>query len=259
MKDMRSLFKDKAVVDTTINVVMINSFGKQETGLDNNGVFLDALSTFWNSFYDSCTNGEDERIPVIRHDFQVAEWEAIARIIVKGYQQVGFFHLNLAKPLQQPASAEEAVKDLLLESSLAYLSNDERELVNLSLNGQLGKELGNKWLDLLERFHCKTVPKTKQVKDAVSEIAHKEFIQTLRYVVDSWNTPLSALHRAFSCTDSLLEMFAQGKPTSKKIMSLFDANPETRAQEEALSYLKRFVQGMEHQKLTKFLRILYWL
>ena len=91
MKDMISLFIDKAVVDTTLNVVMINYFGKEEDGLDNSGVFLDALSAFWNSFYYSCTNGEDERVPAIRHDFQAAEWEAIARIIVKGHQQVVFF------------------------------------------------------------------------------------------------------------------------------------------------------------------------
>lgn len=43
MKDMTSLFKDKAVVDTTINVAMINAFGKTEDGLDNNGVFLDTF------------------------------------------------------------------------------------------------------------------------------------------------------------------------------------------------------------------------
>ena len=96
MKDMISLFKDKAVVDTAFNVVMINSFGKEEDGLDNSGVFLNALSTFWNSFYDACTNGEDERVPwpVIRYDLEVAEWEAIARIIVKGYRGVGFFQLS---------------------------------------------------------------------------------------------------------------------------------------------------------------------
>lgn len=50
MKDMISLFKDKAVVDTAFNVVMINSFGKEEDGLENSGVFLDTLSAFWNSF-----------------------------------------------------------------------------------------------------------------------------------------------------------------------------------------------------------------
>ena len=111
------------------------------------------------------------------------------------------------------------------------------------------------WLDLLERFDCKTVPKATQVKDVALEIAHKEFIQTPKYVVDSCSTPLSALHREFSpSTDSHLEMFAQGKPTGKKIIPLFGTNPETRAQENALSYLKQFGRGMENEKLTKFLR-----
>ena len=49
MKEMISIFKDKAVVDTAFNVVMINSFGKED-GRDNSDVFLDALSAFWNSF-----------------------------------------------------------------------------------------------------------------------------------------------------------------------------------------------------------------
>ena len=43
MKDMISLFKDIAVADTTFKAVMINSFEKEEDGLDNSGVFLDAL------------------------------------------------------------------------------------------------------------------------------------------------------------------------------------------------------------------------
>ena len=77
---------------------------KEEGGLYTSGVFLDALSAFWNSFYDFCTNGKDERVPVIRHDLQVAEWEAIARITVKGYQQVDLITIKKAKPLQQPFS-----------------------------------------------------------------------------------------------------------------------------------------------------------
>ena len=67
---------------------------KEEDGLYTSGVFLDALSASWNSFYGLCTNGKDERVPVIRHDLQVAEWEAIARITVKGYQQVGLITIK---------------------------------------------------------------------------------------------------------------------------------------------------------------------
>ena len=51
---MISLFKDIAVADTSLNAVMVDSFEKEEDGLDNSGVFLDALSAFWNSFYDCC-------------------------------------------------------------------------------------------------------------------------------------------------------------------------------------------------------------
>ena len=38
-----------------------------------------------------CTVGEDERIPVIRYDFQAPEWEAIARLLVKGFRHLLFF------------------------------------------------------------------------------------------------------------------------------------------------------------------------
>ena len=76
---------------------------------------------------------------------QVAEWEAIARIIVKEYRQVGFFSIKLGKAFTTACLfGEEAVKeDLLLESFLAYLRSDERELVNLSLNGKLDEEQEN--------------------------------------------------------------------------------------------------------------------
>lgn len=52
-----------------------------------------------------------------------------------------FFPIKLSKAFTTACLfGEEAVKDLLLESFLAYLSSDERELVNLSLSGQLGEE-----------------------------------------------------------------------------------------------------------------------
>ena len=64
-----------------------------------------------------------------------------------------FFSIKLGKAFTTACLfGEEAVKeDLLLESFLAYLSSDERELVNLSLNGKLDEEQENEWLDLLER------------------------------------------------------------------------------------------------------------
>ena len=91
------------------------------------------------------------------------------------------------------------------------------------------------------------------------EIAHKEVIQTPRYIVDSWSTPFSAFHRfrqQFSSTDCLLEMFARGKPTNKKIVT-FHANLKTWAQGESFSCLKHFFRRNGRWEIKKVLKVLY--
>ena len=61
---------------------------------------------------------EDERVPIVRHDFKEEEWEAIARILVKGYCVVKFFPIKLNKVFMF-ASLFEGKKipdDLLMKS-----------------------------------------------------------------------------------------------------------------------------------------------
>ena len=41
--------------------------------------------------------GERERVPFKRHDHFIKEWEAVGRILVKGYQSVLYFPLLLSK------------------------------------------------------------------------------------------------------------------------------------------------------------------
>ena len=144
--------------------------------------------------------------------------------------------------------------ELLIDSFLAYLSKDERELVKLALNKGLDKEHEEEWLELLDRFGCKTIPNAEQVGDIVLEIAHKELVQTPRYIIDSWSTPLLVLQQEFQTPDQLQQFFERGKPTTKKVIALLDANAETNAQRETMSYLKQYVRGLESEKLTKFLR-----
>lgn len=77
MTDMIKKFKDHMIMKEPVSVDMVNSFGNEEHAVDTNGVFLDALSAFWSSFFDSCSVGEEES-PVIRHDFQSTEWESLS-------------------------------------------------------------------------------------------------------------------------------------------------------------------------------------
>ena len=75
-------------------------------------------------------------------------------------------------------------------------------------------------IDFWNVLNASLFPKRNKVKDVVLEIAHKELVLICpRCIVDSWSTPLSALHREVSSPDCPLEMFARGKPTNEKIIN----------------------------------------
>ena len=75
-------------------------------------------------------------------------------------------------------------------------------------------------IDFWNVLNASLFPKRNKVKDVVLEIAHKELVLLCpRCIVDSWSTPLSALHREVSSPDCPLEMFARGKPTNEKIIN----------------------------------------
>ena len=183
---MIDIFKDRSLMDQNIKVILINSIVKKKEGSDVNGVFREALSAFWTAFEDSCTIGEDERIPVLSHAYQAPEWEAIARILVKGYDQLQFFPVKLNKAfLVATMFGEHSVsQEILLESFLAYLSNDERNLVKHALIDSLDSDQQDEWIDFLDRFGCKRIPTQSECRDIIMEIAHKERIQTSKYVID---------------------------------------------------------------------------
>ncbi len=52
---------------------MVDEQGKEEAGIDTGGIYRDAIGCFWQEIYMSCTNGEDERVPSLRHKFQTRD------------------------------------------------------------------------------------------------------------------------------------------------------------------------------------------
>ena len=66
---MINLFADKDVLNANLSFVMIDNKGKEEMGEDTGGISQDAYSGFWQSFYDRCSIGEDQRVPCITKRF----------------------------------------------------------------------------------------------------------------------------------------------------------------------------------------------
>ena len=253
-------FKDKSIMQTPIKVVMINSFGREELGVDDGGVLRDALSAFWSSFYDSCTVGEDERVPVVRHDFKEEEWEAIARILVKGHSEVKFFPVKLNKVFMFATlfESKKIPDELLMESFLAYVSKDERDLINAALkDDDLTDNQEKEWSDFLERFDCRTIPKKEDRQNIIIELAHKEMVQIAQFIIDSWRKPFKknlANRDVFSSMESLKEIYENARPTVKRVLDLIRAEPTSNSQRVVLSFLKRYIRRLDDEKLAKFLR-----
>ena len=112
-------------------------------------------------------------------------------------------------------------------------------------------------MSFLERFECRTVPTKNKRNTVILELAHKELIQIAQYVIDSWQKPFKDRLTGYSCfssKESFENFYENCKPTAKKVLNMIQAKPANNSQRAALSYLQRYIRGLDNEKLTKFLR-----
>ena len=62
-----------------------------EKGADARGLSREPYSAFWKEFFLTSSFGENERVPAIFPDFGESEWEAVGRILFKGYLDTGVY------------------------------------------------------------------------------------------------------------------------------------------------------------------------
>ena len=74
-------------------MVVIDARSEPEAGRGKE-VLLDVMTCFWQECFTALTNGNNEKIPYIRHDLQKPECMAIARVLVYGYQKMKYFSLQ---------------------------------------------------------------------------------------------------------------------------------------------------------------------
>lgn len=178
------VFKDPEILQVNLDVTLIGDNGKEEEG-KGAGVFRDTLSSFWSQFFNSLTVGTQEKVPAIRHDYQRAEWEAIARILMYGYIKERYFPLPLSRAFVALClfGEESMTSDFLLSSFKLYISEDERETLQKCLEEKIEDEYDDV-LDFLCNYKCYRSPTQENILQIVSELAHQEIIQKPRYVMN---------------------------------------------------------------------------
>jgi hypothetical protein len=160
-KDMINAFKDPSVMDCDLTFVFIDGRGQEEKG-SGVGVVRGALSLFWKEVYGSLLIGENEHVPFIRHSYNRLDWEANARVLLKGYRMCQYLPLLLSKTfLSYVLLGELSISDpsILIQSFMQYISADERRILEKSLSGDLDFENEDEFkelLDVLKMYDCRS-------------------------------------------------------------------------------------------------------
>lgn len=234
-----------------ISFTIVDPHGKEEPGVGD-GVVRDVYASFWKAFADSNLIGEQERVPFVRHDYYKNEWSVVGQIIAKGFKDINYFPVVLSKAFMSYCLFGEVTDQELLASFKKYLSHDEATVVENVLNG-LVEVQSDELMELLDHFKCRTLVKKENVRSVLIELARQELIQKPHLMASEWREVIGFLKQEVSSPSALDTVYQKLYPSSRKVLSLIKANPENDGQRESLSYLKRYIRGLNDNQVKIFL------
>ena len=87
--DLVEVFKTTNLSDT-IRFITINARGEKEPGVGA-GFVRDIYSFAWKEVLDALYIRGRERVPFVRHDLYINQWNSIAKILGKGFMDTKYF------------------------------------------------------------------------------------------------------------------------------------------------------------------------
>ncbi|XP_059191657.1 uncharacterized protein LOC131973627 [Centropristis striata] len=250
VSDMVEQFKDSSFMEANLSVTFIN-----ESGIDASGVARDAYSCFWEMFFLNCADGEAEYVPALQPEYGREEWEAIGRILMKGYKDHGFFpiKLSLAFTVCLIHGENKVTEEMLFESFLRFVTPFEKDIVNAVLEGRPYSE--DDLLDMLSRMGGHTAPDGDTVKDSIVHTAHKQLIQEPMYALKMMAATAQVTLKSLLPTVSAVTALYKNKvPTATGIIALLRFDEKQPSHSKTMQFLKLFIRSLDKDKLHTFLR-----
>lgn len=145
-----------------------------------------------------------------------------------------------------------AVYSDLTEAFLQFVSCQDREILRQALQDFSSVEPDD-LLDVLDNYECRRKPSADTLPQILMEISHKELVQKPMFVIDCWrDITQSQISLNY---EKLSKMYADLKPTTKKVLRLLKFPADMRAkQKEIEHHLRRYIRELDEEKLGKFLR-----
>ena len=257
--DILKIFSDPEILKYDLQITFINVHGEAEEG-QGIGLSREMLSSFWMEFYTAFSVGVQQMVPVIRHDLQQAEWQAMARVLIYGLSFDYFPDRLCIAFLSSCLFGEEVVTDnMLLSSFQSYVAKDEAEVLARCISdSDVDPSDDEDILEFLSSYKCYKLPTKDNIKQIIVELAHQEIIQKPRYVADCWSQVFKdniSYHTIKSQAD-LQQLSAKSAVSAKKVVSLLQTNPATDAERASFQHLKRFVKSLEGKDLGILLKLM---
>ena len=251
LADLLAAFIDPDIMNKDIHIKRKLPNGKLEEG-EGSGVLRDCLSEFWGEFYSKCTLGTEVKTPYLSHEYQVHEWQAIARILVMGWTTVRYFPLLLPLPFLEEALYGQSYSSLT-DSFLQYVSKEERKIIELALESFESVDKDD-LMDVLDAHDCHYLASEDTVAGLISQLAHKTLIQTPMFVIECWRPILKTLADTLY-PQRLVEIVEERVPTPKRVKELLKFPEQmTALQNTVARHLKRYIGESDSSALKSFLR-----
>ena len=256
--DMISIFKDPDVIDHNLYATVIDMRGKEEAG-EGIGVIRDILTQFWHEVYNTLTTGASERSPIIRHDMQKDEWQALARVMLYGFCTLNYFPLRMSPVIIVTCLFGDEIlsRQFLLEAFRKYITSEDQIVFDACLSDDCDVN-DEDIIDFLSAWRCCRIPTKDNIKDIMFELAHQELVQKPRYVVHCWSPIIKMLQfdESFQTFDGVLRLFMEKQPTAKKVVKALEVETSKEIERLTLDHLKRYIRSLEGKAIERFLHFI---
>ncbi|XP_031333699.1 uncharacterized protein LOC116163743 isoform X2 [Photinus pyralis] len=252
-EELIKAFEDETFATYNLQVEMILPNGDIEIASDMGGVLRDALSEFWQDFYEKCTLGTTMKVPYIRHDFGEIQWKAVARIVVFGWKSQKYFPIRIAPIFMLSCLGYDSPEEKsLIPNFLKYISESECELLKNAVDN-FDDTNKDDLLEILSGFDTKWLPSKDNIKQLIIDIAHKEIIQKPSFVAKCIRPHLESV----ITKDDLEKIYGDLEPTTKNILGKIEIKKDlimTANMTKVYDYLKRYIKEMDLKTRSAFLR-----
>ncbi|KAJ8938807.1 hypothetical protein NQ314_011324 [Rhamnusium bicolor] len=247
---------EQNIFNDTVRIEMILPNGEIEYAEDFGGVFRDALSEFWFTFYEKCTIGTTLKIPYLRHDFGEVQWRSIAKIFIKGFEIEKYIPIKLAPVFIQSCFGQNIEDDdEILDNFLQYMCESEADVIKQALKN-FGEVDNDELLDVLTSYATKWAPTKNNFKQLIRDIAHTELVQKPAFVVKCFGLEFKNNMNKISAME-VAHLYKALKPSVKNCLAKIDIQNEqeiTPERTKVYSYLKRFIKEADEKTRTGFFR-----